>query len=139
MRIEDFPLAWRWTQPSAAVLPSDVLAALTPLEVPDADRLYRRGQELFSARTDKPFVEHQSEEFQATREWLDDLPIPVNAPVFLVWGRDTGIPLPWKTFVAYWDDFCYPSSDDAFIFPASGNACLAWSHYELFQYLENTV
>ena len=40
----------------------------------------------------------------------------------------------WEIFVKYWDDFCYPSSDDVFIFPMKKNWILFYSHEEMFQY-----
>ena len=138
MRIEDFPLAWRWTDSSHTVLPPDALAQLTPLDGQQTDYLYRQGEELFSdAHTS--LVDYPAKEFSPTQEWLRKLPVASDALVFLVWGRDTGISLPWHTFVEYWDDFCYSSSDDAFIFAESGRCLLAWNHYELFQYVESTV
>jgi hypothetical protein len=139
MRIEDFPLAWRWTQSSHAVLPANVLASLIPLESTHTDQLYHRGEKVFSDISATSILQHHSEEFEATREWLVRLPFSANARVLIVWSRDTGISLPWHTFVAFWDDFCYPSSDDAFVFPESGSAGLAWNHYEVFQYVESAV
>jgi len=139
MRIKDFPLAWRWTQSSHAVLPTHVLALLTPLEGAQTDLLYRRGEKVFSDAAATPPSEHHSESADATRVWLQKLPVPANDPVFVVWSRDVGISLPWQTFVAYWDDFCYPSSDDAFVFYESSNACLAWRHHEVFWYAESAL
>lgn len=106
MRIEDFPLVWRWTQSSHAVLPADVLALLTPLEGAQTDLLYRRGEEVFSGVAVTPVVEHHSEALEATRDWLRGLPVPANSRVLLVWSRGMGISLPWQLFVTYGDDFC---------------------------------
>ena len=139
MRIEDFPLAWRWTKSSSTVLPPDVLLSLVPLRGEQADLLYSRGENVFPRVTAASTIQHVSEEFEATREWLATLSFAPGDRVCIVWDRDTGISLPWHTFVAYWDDFCYPASDDAFVFPESGSAALAWNHYEVFEYVESAV
>ena len=85
-------------------------------------------------------VTHQAvEDSGSTRIWLRALPIPSEARVLAVWNRETAISLPWETFVVYWDDFCYPSSDDVFVFPVVGTGALAWNHYEVFEFIENVV
>ena len=137
MGIEEFPLAWRWTQASHAVLPPEVLASLAPLQAHDAEPLYRRGEQLFPRDT-VAAVSHQAlEDPETTRVWLEALPIHASARVLVVWSRETAISLPWQTFVAYWDDFCYPSSDDAFVFTEEDRSALVWNHYEVFEFIEN--
>jgi hypothetical protein len=136
--IEEFPLAWRWTNASHAVLSAEILASLIPLPVRDADQLYSRGERLFQGNVSA--ITHLAfEDAEGTRAWLASLPMPRDGRVFIAWNRETAIALPWSTFVTYWDDFCYPSSDDAFVFPAQGNSALAWNHEESFAFLANVV
>jgi hypothetical protein len=137
--IEEFPLAWRWTQVSHAVLAPEVLASLTPLHAHDAEQLYRRGERLFPQGTVAAVTHQAFEDPEPTRAWLEVLPIARDGRVLIAWNRETAISLPWKTFVAYWNDFCYPSSDDAFVFPEEGMSALAWNHYEVFEFIENAV
>ena len=139
MSIENFPLAWRWTQSSHKVLPPDVLALLTPLGRNQTDLLYRRGEKAVADIAATSPLQHIAEQPEVTREWLQALPIDNNSLIHLIWSRDTGISLPWNVFVEYWDDFCYPSSDDVFVFPELGDAVLAWNHEEIFQYVERVV
>lgn len=138
MDINDFPLAWRWTQPSHTVLPSNVLASLVPLQCDVADRLYRRGEEVFSLAVASKVL-HAADDPVATRTWLQSLPFLMQDRVFLGWSRTLGVSVPWQSFVAYWDDFCYPSSDDLFVFPEVGSGALAWNHYGVFEFLESAV
>ena len=138
MGIEEFPLAWRWTNVSHAALPPEILASLIPLPVRDADQLYSRGVRLFQGNVSA--LTHQAfENVEGTRTWLASLPITEDGRVFIAWDRETAIALPWRTFVTYWDDFCYPSSDDAFVFPETGIGALAWNHFESFAFLENAT
>jgi len=144
MNIYEFPLAWRWTQSSHAVLPPDVLASLLPLQENEAERIYRRGTGVFSSENARSKAERKahnvSEDPEATRIWLRSLAISVENRVLLAWDKKTGISLPWHVFVEYWDDFLYPSSDDAFLFPETGESALAWHHYEVFEVVDkNTV
>lgn len=137
MGIEKFPLAWRWTQESHAILPQEVLASMVPLQPNVTDRLYNLGEEL-SPRSSVVLVTHEaSKDSAGTRVWLTALPIPLSTRVLVVWNRVTGLALPWQAFVRYWDDFCYPSSDDVFVFPEAGTCVLAWNHYEVFDLIEN--
>jgi hypothetical protein len=139
MRVEEFPLAWRWTQSSHTVLPPDVLALLTPLLSDRAGVLYRRGENVFPRAASASTIQHVSEQFEVTRAWLATLDFAPEGRVCVVWDLDTGISLPWTTFVTYWDDFCYPASDGAFVFSESGGGALAWNHYEVFEYVESAV
>jgi hypothetical protein len=138
LSIEEFPLAWRWTEATYAVLPPEVLASLVPLQPHAVGPLYRRGGEIFPEAA-AALVHSALEDPEVTRVWLRALPISSSASVAVVWNSETGISLPWQMFVAYWDDFCYPSSDDAFVFPDSGTSALAWHHWETFQFIENAV
>jgi hypothetical protein len=46
---------------------------------------------------------------------------------------------PWDTFVKYWGDFCYPSSDDVEIFAEGGPLVLRWRYDEIFEYVVETL
>lgn len=130
MDVATFPLIWRWTQPSHAVLPVDVLQALQPLTT--------RQIEVLGTTTTKSFgskiVQHRATENTGeTGQWLASLPLQ-GGRVIAVWNKDTALSLPWQTFVSYWSDFCYPSSDDVEIFVEGGPLVLKWRHGETFEY-----
>ena len=137
--INDFPLAWRWTKPAHAVLPGPILHALQPLEPQQAERLFRHGAELLRVSTDRSKIHSATANSDATRSWLNALPWPPQARVSIAWSRSAAISLPWHAFILYWDDFCYPSSDDAFISAEDGGSVLAWTHNEVFEFAENAV
>lgn len=139
MSIDEFPLAWRWTQPSHAVLPAEVLASILPMQSQETEILYLRGEKLRSCNPPVTHAHHAAENEDATRAWLKALPLPPDARVSVVWDRTTGISVPWHAFLTYWDDFCYPSSDDLFVFPEAGNAVLASNHNEVFEFVESAV
>jgi hypothetical protein len=130
MDVATFPLIWRWTQPSHAVLPVDVLQALQPLTNTQIEALGLSTTKGFGST----LVQHQAtENADGTVEWLASLPLP-GGRVIAVWSKDTALCLPWQTFVTHWSDFCYPSSDDVDIFVEGGPLVLRWHHDGTFEY-----
>jgi hypothetical protein len=129
-----FGLAWRWTQPSHNVLPPEVMAQITPvsqaiappgvtargeLEQPLFDAIHR-------ASADVPRDEGTT--------WLRQLPVALSEQVIVRWDTLTAVRTTWEIFTAYWDDFCYPSSDDVEVFPESGGWLLLYHHWEEFEW-----
>ena len=49
------------------------------------------------------------------------------------WGPSAALETNWESFVAHWDDFCYPASDDVVIRPIDGGWTLRYHRYEVFQ------
>jgi hypothetical protein len=139
LNIQNFPLAWRWTQASHAVLPPDVLDSLTALENHEAEHFYSLGEEIFRRDTTSAITYKALQASDTTPSWLRALTIPATAQVIVAWNKQDAISLPWQTFIEYWDDFCYPNSDDAFVFPTEGTGVLAWNHYEVFEFIGNAV
>lgn len=84
-------------------------------------------------------VRHRTTENEdETGQWLASLKLSSNR-VIAVWSRDTALSLPWETFVTYWSDFCYPSSDDVDFFIEGGPLVLRWRHDEIFEYDTSTL
>jgi len=129
MNIENFSLAWRWTNSSHAKFPKEILSQLHPLSVEVANQIAD------SIPTDFPAGAvriNTSDNDDLTNQWLSK--VQVNSErVIISWDRDTALTLPWSLFCEYWDDFCYPASDDADFFLENGQHFLRWSHYEVFQ------
>ena len=134
MRIEDFPMAWRWTQKSHADFPPDVLARIKPIESSVARELYQRGERAFSGEVIGDERSCSTERSDEARGWLRSLGFPAESPVTVVWSSELGVALPWGVFVEYWDDFCYPSSDDAFIILSGGSDVISYEHHEMFRH-----
>lgn len=133
--ISTFPLIWRWTQPSHAVLPQDVLSELHPLTTEQIEAL----RHFLVKRYERTVVEHRAtKEVEETSRWLASLQLQV-ARVIAVWNKDTAMSIPWVTFVTYWSDFCYPASDDVDIYVEGGPQVLRWRHDETFEYESNAL
>jgi hypothetical protein len=129
-----FPLAWRWTQSSHNVLPPEVMAQITPMSNAIAPLgVTARGEldpPLFdavqSASADVPCEEGTN--------WLRQLPVALSDQVIVQWDTSTAVRTTWEVFTRYWDDFCYPSSDDVEVFPQSGKWLLLYHHWEEFEW-----
>lgn len=50
------------------------------------------------------------------------------------WDKEIAVLVPKNTFIEYWDDFCYPSSDDVSITPLGGSWMLYYFHEQEFQF-----
>jgi hypothetical protein len=53
------------------------------------------------------------------QQWLIDRAPDLNQTVVVSWSNELAALVKWKLFCDYWDDFCYPVSDDVMIFPLS--------------------
>ena len=140
MDIRDFPLAWRWTQTSHAVLPDHVLAQMRPIEAADAIGLYQQSRAFADQEglDDDAYVvnENLSKNLskQAGCQWLREQQPDLSTAVVVLWDSATALRTTWEIFTAYWDNFCYPSSDHVLVWPASGSWVFFFHHGEVFQF-----
>src|SRR5688500_9189501 len=114
MSIQEFPLAWRWTQPSHAVLPVEVLAQIHPLSTSEATQLSPpRSSERASV------VSCSTEDSDGVSACLRRVQPDLRARVYVAWSDELAVETSWGIFPEYWDDFCYPSSDDVTVAPVA--------------------
>ena len=131
MTIKEFPLAWRWTQSSRAVLPPEVLAGIRPLSPTEAAQVHKCSSFPHSGMADSC----SAEDVASIRTWLRRVQPDLPARVFIGWSEDLAVETSWEIFTEYWDDFCYPSSDDVTIIPVIGSWRLIYHHYEQFKFV----
>jgi hypothetical protein len=129
MTIQEFPLAWRWTQAAHTILPADVLAAIRPLRQQEAAKIHERS----SRQRDGATVSSPAND--AAQNWLRSIQPDLSAPVIVCWSKDLAVETSWEIFTEYWDDFCYPSSDDISVIPVEGGWRLAYHHEEQFDFI----
>jgi hypothetical protein len=129
MTIYEFPLAWRWTQPSHAVLPAEVLAQIHPLSAAEAALIDRR-----ASRQRAPVVSCSTVKSELVTAWLRSVQPDLNARIYAAWSDQLAVATRWEVFTEYWDEFCYPSSDDVVVTPVSGTWHLVYHHFEQFDF-----
>lgn len=139
MLIQDHKLAWRWTDQAHAVLPDEVLAQMYPANLSEAQALHKRSMTLLGRDGLRPEFSAAivcTEEFssQAGTKWLSQQHPQSDQPVFLSWDQESALRTNWGVFTSYWQEFCYPVSDDLVVFPESEAWVLLYHHKEEFHF-----
>jgi hypothetical protein len=129
-----FALAWRWTQPTHNVLPPEAMARITPIAHTVAPLGVTARGDLERSSFDDVQAASAAVSCEDGTRWLRTLPIVLPEQVTVRWDTATAIQTTWEIFTQYWDDFCYPSSDDVEVFPASGDWLLLYHHWERFEW-----
>ena len=138
--LSHFSLNWRWTDPKWNQLPENVLSQIRPLCEAKARELWEQPLILgASSRLEADLVDHvtelePSQDEQKVRHWLQQRVSNDRQQVFITWDRQTAVLTTWKVFCDYWDDFCYPSSDDVTICPLSADWVLRYNHSGRFSF-----
>ncbi|MDQ3820276.1 MAG: DUF2947 domain-containing protein [Acidobacteriota bacterium] len=147
--IDSFSLSWRWTDERWNKLPEDVLAKIKPFTQSKAKELWRISghyvlpngprANLFEcspwidASVDVPNAE------QKIRDWLLTQFSGRDREIIVSWDQATAVLTRWDVFCDYWDDFCYPASDDVTVFPPSIQWVLFYQHGERFIFGERSL
>ena len=140
--LEQLHRAWRFTDPKHNLLPPDVLADIRPLTPSRTAALsipLTRACAGYYSDTATAVVEFSAdssndEAIARTGRDLAALSVADEARVVVSWDAVDAVETSWRTFSTYWDDFCYPSSDDVTIYPLDGRWVLCYHHTEWFSF-----
>ena len=139
--LEKFQLKWRFTDPNYNVLPADVLKRFHPLDMQSAHEIYGRRTDILQNfnldRAQYPNVEtyNSTNDVEGARLWLKrQLANLGSERVTVSWTSEVAMAVPLNDFCDYWDDFCYPGSDDLLVLPKNDDWVLYFFHEELFQF-----
>ncbi len=153
MTIREHPLAWRWTDPKHVELPADILAQISPLDASMGAAAQDRWRPYFdkhgevianrfarvetcstegtwignACRRENPLLGHVT-------DWLRAREADLTLSVTISWRRNCAVHTNWGIFTQWWDDFCYPSSDDTFIVADVPRWLLAFHHEDWFSF-----
>lgn len=61
--------------------------------------------------------------------------IVIESRILVSWSPDCAVVTTPYIFIKYWNDFCYPSSDDVSIWPENNAWFLRFFHYEEFSFV----
>ncbi len=158
MSIHTFPLAWRWTDPRHALLPPEALVRINALDAAAATSVRNRWLPCFDSRgeaipgrfariekrrTDRIWNgdvdQGESALIVEVGAWLRDCEPDLAVPVTVSWSHDLAVRTTWEVFTQWWNDFCYPSSDDALVVPEKWPWLLAFHHEEWFSFCYGPV
>jgi hypothetical protein len=136
--LEQFALAWRFTDASRADFAPTGLADLRPLRDRAAEALEDRLLPVWAAHheaaADGAVWFDAGADAEASRAALAALPGAGAERVLVHWGLAVALETSWGTFVAHWDDFCYPGSDDVLVTPLTEAWVLCYHHWEEFSF-----
>jgi hypothetical protein len=137
--LDQFDLRNRWTHPDWNVLPPDAVRSIRPLAHAAAKAIdgrfmkYCTRDGLIAAYFEQ-VLEFDCSDEDAARQWLAETVGEIGAPVLVTWDARTCVQVPWPVFWKYWNDFCYPGSDDVLVVPETEEWILNYMHWERFQW-----
>jgi hypothetical protein len=136
--LESFSQAGRWT--GRNLLPPTVLSGIRPLvpakarEVFSETLLFDPDNRFLPGHYQIVEIETGNEDVQQVGDWLRQhiANLEEHVVVSWAWEPEEAVATTGAIFCDYWDDFCYPSSDDVVITPLSQDWKLVYWHEEVF-------
>ena len=131
--LETMELSWRWLSQSHTKMPEPVRQTIRALRPEVAMSVAKQAVALFEvAMAGLPF--DASGDVEAVTSWLKALDVGGSESAVISWDDSNAVVTTWRTFVEYWSDFCYPSSDDVTIWPCRGSWVLRYAHTDEFRF-----
>jgi hypothetical protein len=131
--LDDFPLRWRFERDRRG-LSTDDLSRVRPLSAAAAATVDRCATDACDEGWTSRLTFRSDDAPSVVLDRLRELPPAATETVLISWDARTAAVTDWELFVAHWDDFCYPASDDVTVLPAGGEWVLCYHHYEVFQF-----
>lgn len=139
---EQFDLSWRWDEQHNPNISREEKQLIVPYSEEESKRLnkiigyfevesnLRNDYEEFdwiSASIDT------EENIQKVRELLSTHFSGCSTEIIVSWNRRTCISTKKEIFFKFWDDFCYPSSDDVTVISTDTGIVLSYNHIEVIK------
>lgn len=122
-------------------MPANELLKIYPLHKSSAKTVWEksltfpnRDLEKVSDNTNLISTEVSESEEHTILSWLEEK--LVNGNIIVSWEPDAAVLTQTNIFIKYWDEFCYPSSDDVTVWPENEEWILQYRHYEEFLFSE---
>jgi hypothetical protein len=138
--LKDFELKWRWEKTHNPDISDSEKPHIEPVSVTESKRLnkvidyFEIEDNLSRDFTETDWISANSESFEkvdAFRNTLSTILKGWNENIIVTWNRTTTIRTTKELFLKYWDDFCYPSSDDVTIISEETNWVMFYNHIEV--------
>jgi hypothetical protein len=133
--IDHFPLKWRWTDAKYLLMPEGDLAKIQPLSKNSSLFVYNESLRLIEVTNIENAGERQvtsGSESDVTMYLQSTMP---DTTILVSWDSDSAVITETGIFQKYWDEFCYPSSDDVSIWGGDKSWLLQYFHYEEFSFV----
>lgn len=140
IKIADFALNWRWTDPHYCMMPLNDIGQIYPVDeesskyIWDESLLLIDDHDELAVPNDK-FLKCELADIDQIVDVIDWLKqrLP-KCDVVINWQPDCSVITNTALFIRYWDDFCYLSSDDVSIWPEDQSWVLHYHHSNVFVY-----
>jgi hypothetical protein len=134
MPLESFELAYRFGDAMYRQVAPDHIKRLQPLTPVKAREFAAEARDLcLEGRPFRTRIETSIGPIEV-RKQLRALPPPKTSSIVVSWNDHLALLTDWELFTAYWDDFCYDSSDDVSVLPTSGDWVLCFRHFGVIEY-----
>jgi hypothetical protein len=137
---EDFELNWRRDDIHNPDISTEDKGQIKPLSIQESKRInkiidyFELESNLYKSFEPTDWIRTSSETLDLIKKFSDDfkkLTQNYNENLFISWNRKTCIYTTKDIFIKYWDDFCYPSSDDVTIISELTNWVYFYNHIEV--------
>ncbi len=107
-------------------MPADDLEKIKPLSTSSAEYIY----------SSQPVLSGKPQILECKEPPIGFLKSNLgHGAIYIVWSPKLAVETTTDIFIKYFDDFCYPSSDDISIWPASNSWLLQYHHYEALSFV----
>ena len=137
--LAEFPLGWRFTTVRLGRPASEIVSRITPLSAARAAQVAREALRRTPGDDAHLRIIRSDDAPGSVRDQLSTSRVDPATEVMVSWNDRAAVVTDWATFVAHWDDFCYPASDDVVVWAADGDWTLRYHHYEVFQFWHHPV
>lgn len=141
--LDSFELNWRWDDVHNPNISKSEKAQIKPISEFESKRLnkvidYFEIEDNLNKdynQTDWISANCENEEkINSFRKKLCRNLKPWNENVIISWNRRTTLKTTKEIFVKYWDDFCYPSSDNVTIISEATNWIMIYNHIAIAKF-----
>jgi hypothetical protein len=136
--LHDFELKWRWEKTHNPDISETEKTQLRPVSEIESKRLnkvidyFEIEGNLKRSFVQTDWISANSENNETTERFRKELSRviePWDEGIIVTWNRTTTMTTTREIFLKYWDDFCYPSSDDVTIISEKTNWVLFYRHF----------
>ncbi|MBB6681199.1 hypothetical protein H4O20_07055 [Aequorivita sp. 609] len=138
--LKEFELNWRWEKTHNPDISDLEKAQIEPVSEIESKRL-NKVIDYFEIEDNlsNDFIEtdwisassENDEKIDTFRNKLTSILDTWDENVIVTWNRTTALKTTKEIFLKYWDDFCYPSSDDVTIISEETNWVMFYRHFEV--------
>jgi hypothetical protein len=137
---DDFELSWRWDNIHNPDISLEEKGLIKPLSVQESKRInkvidyFELESNLHNTFEPTDWIRASSETKDSIDKFSNDFQLlthDYDESLFIAWNRSTCVYTKKEIFIKFWDDFCYPSSDDITIISELTNWVYFYNHIEV--------